>query len=153
MTTIKAGMEVRELLVRWLGVANAFCGSNGAIIAHNGDCLFYKLYSRGLKPSRRDCTCPALTIAEDMVRMIADTKGEIDRLDHHDAPIYASPCAACRCGSLCHWDDENTPSSRATAEEWATVAAGAGIECQRCPCKGYRILNSKSSEGENTNAS
>src|SRR5690349_3198720 len=97
--------ELREVLVRWLGVANSFCGDNGAIIAHGPECLFYKLVSRGLKPSRRDCTCKALTIAEDLIVMIRDTKDQIDRMDHADLPIYASPCATCRCGSLCHWDD------------------------------------------------
>lgn len=132
--------ELRELLVRWLGIANGFCGPDGAIIAHGPDCLFYKLLSRGMKPSRRECTCKALTLAEDLITMIRDTKGEIDRLDNASAPIYAAPCAGCRCGSLCHWDDLRTPNNGAKAEDWAIVADRDGIECQRCPCKGYRFV-------------
>lgn len=136
-----ATAEVRELLVRWLGVANGFCGTKSAIIAHGPDCHFYKLYSRGLKPSRRDCTCPALTLAEDLITMIRETKDEIDRLDHADLPIYAAPCADCRCGSLCHWDNMRTPNQGAGAADWAIAADRDRIECQRCPkCKGYRIM-------------
>lgn len=134
MTTV--GAELRELLVRWLGISRLFSGTNGAIIAHGPECLFYKLHARGLKASRRDCTCSALTAAEDMLSLVNETKAEIDRFDHRDLPVFAAPCSACRCGSLCHWDDENTPSNRATAEDWAAVAHG--IACQRCPCKGYR---------------
>lgn len=131
---------IRELLVRWLGIANGFCGSGGAIIAHGQDCMFYKLLSRGLKPSRRECTCPALTLAEDLITMIRDTKNEIDRLDHAQLPIYAAPCAACRCGSLCHWDDLRTPNDDAKAEDWALAADQDRLPCQRCPCKGYRFV-------------
>lgn len=53
--------------------------------------------------------------------------------------IYASPCAGCGCGSYCHWDDVTTPPQGMTATEWATIASG--IECQRCPCKGYKDPN------------
>jgi len=141
--TIENGQELRELLVCWLGVANAFSGPSGAIIAHGPDCLYYKLLSRGLQASRRDCTCKALTIAEDLIRLIAETKGEIDRIDHPDSPIYAAPCAECRCGSLCHWDDLRTPNQGAASADWAVPADRDRLECQRCPCKGYRIGTTK----------
>lgn len=134
-----AKIELREVLIRWLGVARAFQIPNGAIIAHGPGCLFYKLVTRGLKPSRRDCTCAALTLAEDLLALIKDTKGEMDRLDNPDAAIYEAPCASCRCGSLCHWDDIRTPPPRATGVAWAARAEREEIECQRCPCKAYKI--------------
>lgn len=47
----------------------------------------------------------------------------------------AFPCASCRCGSLCHWDDDNTPTEKTstaeTAAAWAQIARG--VDCQRCP--------------------
>lgn len=63
-----------------------------------------------------------------------------------DALVLQSPCADCGCGSLCHWDDLATPGQGQTAADWAIDAhALALIECQRCPCKSYRIVNSKPS--------
>ncbi len=59
-------------------------------------------------------------------------------------PITAAPCADCKCGSLCHWDDLATPPPRDTATEWAVKAVG--IECQRCPCKGYKLAVVKPKE-------
>lgn len=134
----------RKLLVRWTEIARRFKGPNGAIIAHAPDCLFYKLYSRGLKPSRSDCTCKAAVTAEDMLALLNDTKAEVDRLGNADAAIYAAPCVDCRCGSLCHWDDLRTPNEGANAEDWAVAADQDRLECQRCPkCKGYRIAKDK----------
>lgn len=138
--------EVRELLIRWMGIARCFKAPNGAIIAHGQDCVFYKLVSRGLKPSTRDCSCKALTCAEDLLALLDDTKSELDRLDNAAAPIYAAPCADCRCGSLCHWDDLRTPPQNAKAADWAVAADRDRLGCQRCPkCKGYRIVGVASS--------
>lgn len=55
--------------------------------------------------------------------------------------ITASPCADCKCGSLCHWDDLATPPPNDTPAQWAIKAVG--IECQRCPCTGYKLAVTK----------
>lgn len=135
--------HVLDLLGRWREFAKMFVGKDGAIIAHTGDCLYFKMLTKGFRARDSECTCKAFKAAEALLGLVRDTTGEIDRLEHADLPIYAAPCAECRCGSLCHWDDENTPGSGVTAEEWAPVAAGALIECQRCPCQGYRRVESK----------
>lgn len=135
--------HVRDLLTRWREFARMFTGKDGAIIAHTGDCLFFKLLTKGLRPRNSECTCKAFKAIQELSTLLTATSVEIDRLTNPTLPIYAAPCAECRDGSLCHWDDENTPGAGVTAEQWAPVAAGALIECQRCPCTGYRRVESK----------
>jgi hypothetical protein len=139
MTTANGSTEVRDLMVRWLGVAKCFSKPAGAIIAHSPECLTYKLLAGGMLPKKDECTCKARTVAEEMLALVGDTKNEIDRLDHADLPIYAAPCADCRCGSLTHWDDLRTAPMGTTAADWAVAADRDRLECQRCPCKGYRL--------------
>ena len=55
--------------------------------------------------------------------------------------ILDAPCASCGCGSYCHWDDLHTPRQNMSPLEWSLLAKG--VECQRCPCKGYRLTPQK----------
>jgi len=54
--------------------------------------------------------------------------------------VIAAPCANCGCGSYCHWDDLHTPPQGMKPVEWMLLCKG--IECQRCPCKGYALVKS-----------